>query len=221
MYGFWPARSDGDDVVLEDGTRFCFLRQQSDYGDSRPNRCLADYVAPHGDALGAFAVGIHGAGALSARYEAEHDDYRSIMVKALADRLAEAFAEWLHAEARKAWYAPDEALSKEELVGERYRGIRPAFGYPACPDHSEKEKLFALLGAADAGLELTETFATTPAASVSGIYFAHPESRYFAVGRIGLDQVDDYAVRKGVPLAEAERWLRPNLGYEVAVEAVR
>ncbi len=221
VYGFWPARSDGDDVVLEEGTRFCFLRQQSDYGDSRPNRCLADYVAPHGDALGAFAVGIHGAGTLSARYEAEHDDYRSIMVKALADRLAEAFAEWLHAEARKAWYAPDEALSKEELVGERYRGIRPAFGYPACPDHSEKEKLFALLGAADAGLELTETFATTPAASVSGIYFAHPESRYFAVGRIGLDQVDDYAVRKGVPLAEAERWLRPNLGYEVAVEAVR
>ena len=221
VYGFWPARSDDDDVVLEEGTRFCFLRQQSDYGDSRPNRCLADYVAPHGDALGAFAVGIHGAGTLSARYEAEHDDYRSIMVKALADRLAEAFAEWLHAEARKAWYAPDEALSKEELVGERYRGIRPAFGYPACPDHSEKEKLFALLGAADAGLELTETFATTPAASVSGIYFAHPESRYFAVGRIGLDQVDDYAVRKGVPLAEAERWLRPNLGYEVAVEAVR
>jgi 5-methyltetrahydrofolate--homocysteine methyltransferase len=244
VYGFWSACSDGDDVVLEDGTRFCFLRQQSDYGDSRPNRCLADYVAPQGggsvaggagharpedrgasgaprDALGAFAVGIHGAGTLSARYEAEHDDYRSIMVKALADRLAEAFAEWLHAEARKAWYAPDEALSNEDLVGERYRGIRPAFGYPASPDHSEKEKLFTLLGAADAGLELTETFATTPAASVSGIYFAHPESRYFAVGRIGLDQVDDYAVRKGVPLGEAERWLRPNLGYEVAVEVVR
>ncbi len=221
VYGFWSACSDGDDVVLEDGPRFCFLRQQSDYGDSRPNRCLADYVAPQGDALGAFAVGIHGAGTLSARYEAEHDDYRSIMVKALADRLAEAFAEWLHAEARKAWYAPDEALSNEDLVGERYRGIRPAFGYPASPDHSEKEKLFTLLGAADAGLELTETFATTPAASVSGIYFAHPESRYFAVGRIGLDQVDDYAVRKGVPLGEAERWLRPNLGYEVAVEVVR
>ena len=143
------------------------------------------------------------------------------MVKALADRLAEAFAEWLHGEARRAWYAPDEALSSEELIGERYRGIRPAFGYPACPDHSEKEKLFALLGADGAGLELTETFATTPAASVSGIYFAHPESRYFAVGRIGRDQVDDYAARKGVPLEEAERWLRPNLGYEVAVEVVR
>jgi len=221
VYGFWPARSDGDDVVLEDGLRFCLLRQQSAYGDSRPNRCLADFVAPTGDALGAFAVGIHGADELSARYEADHDDYRSIMVKALADRLAEAFAEWLHGEARRAWYAPDEALSSEDLIGERYRGIRPAFGYPACPDHSEKDKLFALLGADAAGLELTENFATTPAASVSGVYFAHPESRYFAVGRLGRDQVDDYAARKGVPLEEAERWLRPNLGYEVAVEAVR
>jgi 5-methyltetrahydrofolate--homocysteine methyltransferase len=234
VYGFWPARSDGDDVILDDGTRFCFLRQQSDYGDSRPNRCLADFVAPGAgsvageavgaagsDALGAFAVGIHGAGGLSAGYEAEHDDYRSIMVKALADRLAEAFAEWLHAEARRAWYAPDEALSNEELVAEGYRGIRPAFGYPACPDHSEKEKLFELLGAGDAGLELTETFATTPGASVSGVYFAHPESRYFAVGRLGRDQVDDYAGRKGVSLGEAERWLRPNLGYEAEVEALR
>jgi 5-methyltetrahydrofolate--homocysteine methyltransferase len=221
VYGFWPARSDGDDVVLADDTRFCFLRQQSDYGDSRPNRCLADFVAAQGDALGAFAVGIHGAGELSARYEAEHDDYRSIMVKALADRLAEAFAEWLHAEARKAWYAPGEELSNEELVGEQYRGIRPAFGYPACPDHSEKEQLFALLGAGDAGLELTETFATSPGASVSGVYFAHPESRYFAVGRLGRDQVEDYAARKGVPLEEAERWLRPNLGYEAEAAVVR
>src|SRR6185503_13600591 len=118
VYGFWPAARDGDDVVLEDGTRFCFLRQQTAYGDSRPNRSLADYVAPHGDALGAFAVGIHGAGELSAGYEAEHDDYRSIMVKALADRLAEAFAEWLHAEARRAWYAADEALSNAELIAE-------------------------------------------------------------------------------------------------------
>jgi 5-methyltetrahydrofolate--homocysteine methyltransferase len=221
VYGYWPARSDGDDVALADGTRFCFLRQQSDYGDSRPNRCLADYVAPRGDTLGAFAVGIHGAGDLSARFEAEHDDYRSIMVKALADRLAEAFAEWLHAEARQGWYAPDESFSNEDLVQERYRGIRPAFGYPACPDHSEKEKLFALLGAADAGLELTETFATTPGASVSGVYFAHPESRYFAVGRLGRDQVEDYAGRKGVPLEEAERWLRPNLGYEAEAVVVR
>jgi 5-methyltetrahydrofolate--homocysteine methyltransferase len=214
VYGFWPAAAEGDDVVLEEGTRFCFLRQQSDYGDARPNRCLADYVAPQGDAIGAFGVGIHGADELAARFEAELDDYRAIMVKALADRLAEAFAEWLHAEVRRAWYAPGEQLSNEELIAEGYRGIRPAFGYPACPDHSEKAKLFELLGAAEAGLELTETFATMPAASVSGIYFAHPESRYFSVGRIGRDQVEDYAGRKGIALDEAERWLRPNLSYE-------
>jgi 5-methyltetrahydrofolate--homocysteine methyltransferase len=221
VYGFWPASSDGDDVVLGEGTRFCFLRQQSDYGDSRPNRCLADYVGPAADAIGAFAVGVHGAGELAARYEAEHDDYRAIMVKALADRLAEAFAEWLHAEARKGWYAPDERLSNEQVIGERYRGIRPAFGYPACPDHSEKEKLFALLRADEAGLELTETFATAPAASVSGVYFAHPDARYFSVGRIGRDQAEDYAARKGMPLDEVERWLRPNLAYDLPVEVVR
>ncbi len=214
VYGFWPASADGDDVVLEDGTRFCFLRQQSDYGDERPNRCLADYVAAAGDGIGAFAVGIHGAGGLAARYEAEHDDYRAIMVKALADRLAEAFAEWLHAEVRRDWYAPDETLSAEDLVAERYRGIRPAFGYPACPDHTEKGKLFELLGAERVGLELTETYATMPAASVSGIYLAHPEARYFSVGRLARDQVEDYAARQGVELAEAERRLRPNLGYE-------
>jgi 5-methyltetrahydrofolate--homocysteine methyltransferase len=214
VYGFWGAHADGDDVVLDEGTRFCFLRQQSDYGDERPNRCLADYVASAGDALGAFAVGIHGADGLAAGYEAEHDDYHAIMVKALADRLAEAFAEHLHAEARRAWYAPGEKLSNEDLVAERYRGIRPAFGYPACPDHSEKGKLFELLGAAGVGLELTETYATAPAASVSGVYFAHPEARYFSVGRIARDQVEDYARRKGVTIAEAERWLRPNLAYE-------
>jgi 5-methyltetrahydrofolate--homocysteine methyltransferase len=214
VYGFWGARAEGDDVVLDDGTRFCFLRQQSDYGDSRPNRCLADYVAPAADAIGAFGVGIQGADELAARFEAEHDDYRAIMVKALADRLAEAFAEWLHAEVRQAWYAPGEQLSTEELIAEGYRGIRPAFGYPACPDHSEKGKLFELLGAGEAGLELTETYAATPAASVSGIYLAHREARYFSVGRIGRDQVEDYARRKGVALDEAERWLRPNLAYE-------
>jgi 5-methyltetrahydrofolate--homocysteine methyltransferase len=218
-YGFWAAAADGDDVVLGQGTRFCFLRQQSDHGDSRPNRCLADYVAPAGDAIGAFAVGIHGADELAHGYEQEHDDYRAIMVKALADRLAEAFAEWLHAEVRRGWYAPDEQLGNEQLIEERYRGIRPAFGYPACPDHSEKGKLFDLLGAGEAGLELTETFATTPGASVSGIYFAHPEARYFSVGRIGRDQVEDYARRKGAPLEEAERWLRPNLAYEPAETA--
>ena len=211
-YGFWPARAEGDDVVLEDGTRFCFLRQQADHGDGRPNRCLADYVAPAGDAIGAFAVGIHGAGELAARYEAEHDDYHAIMVKALADRLAEAFAEWLHLEARREWYAPDDELSNDDIVAERYRGIRPAFGYPACPDHAEKGKLFDLLEAGKAGLELTETFATLPAASVSGVYLAHPDARYFSVGRIGRDQVEDYAARQGIALEEAERRLRQNLG---------
>jgi 5-methyltetrahydrofolate--homocysteine methyltransferase len=213
VYGFWPARPEGDDVVV-DGTRFCFLRQQSAYGDSRPNRSLADFVSPGGDYLGAFAVAIHGADELAARYEAQHDDYQAIIVKALADRLAEAFAEWLHEQARREWYAPDEALTNDDRIEERYRGIRPAFGYPACPDHSEKGKLFELLGAGEAGLELTETYATLPAASVSGIYFGHPQAKYFAVGRIGRDQVEDYATRKGVPVEDAERWLRPNLAYE-------
>ena len=215
VYGFWPASSDGDDVVLADGTRFCFLRQQAAYGDSRPNRSLADIVAPAGDHLGAFAVtaGI-GADELAARFEAENDDYRAIMAKALADRLAEAFAEYLHEVARREWYEMGRKLSSEELAAERYRGIRPAFGYPACPDHSEKRKLFDLLGAESLGLALTESFAMTPASSVSGVYFGHPDARYFSVGRIGRDQVEDYAARKGVSLAEAERWLRPNLAYE-------
>ena len=215
VYGFWPASSDGDDVVLADGTRFCFLRQQAAFGDSRPNRGLADIVAPAGDHLGAFAVtaGI-GADELAARYEAEHDDYRAIMAKALADRFAEAFAEYLHEIARREWYETGRKLSSEELAAERYRGIRPAFGYPACPDHSEKRKLFDLLGAESIGLALTESFAMTPAASVSGVYFGHPDARYLSVGRIGRDQVEDYAARKGVSLAEAERWLRPNLAYE-------
>ncbi|HKC21530.1 MAG TPA: vitamin B12 dependent-methionine synthase activation domain-containing protein, partial [Gaiellaceae bacterium] len=214
VYGWWPARGDGDDVVLEGGTRFCFLRQQSAYGDSRPNRSLADYVSPDGDHIGAFAVAIHGADELAARYQAEHDDYGAIMVKALADRLAEAFAEYLHELVRRAWYEPDERLTSDELVAEKFRGIRPAFGYPACPDHTEKRKLFDLLGAEDAaGIALTESFAMTPAAAVSGIYLAHPLARYFSVGRVALDQVEDYAARKAVPLEEAERWLGPNLGY--------
>ncbi|HEV8179913.1 MAG TPA: methionine synthase [Gaiellaceae bacterium] len=223
VYGFWPASSDGDDIVVdgdnETDTRFCFLRQQSDYGDSRPNRCLADYLAPEGDHLGAFAVtaGI-GTEELAAQFTGEHDDYQAIMVKALADRLAEAFAEYLHEVARRAWYEKGPQLPKEQLIAERFRGIRPAFGYPACPDHSEKPKLFALLGAEEAGLELTETFAMTPAASVSGIYLAHPEARYFSVGRLGRDQVEDHAARKGVTTAEDERWLRPNLGYEPAAD---
>ncbi|MGI8972591.1 MAG: vitamin B12 dependent-methionine synthase activation domain-containing protein, partial [Gaiella sp.] len=166
------------------------------------------------DHVGGFAVGIHGADELASRSEAAGDDYTAIMVKALADRLAEAFAEWLHGEVRRAWYAPDEHLTAEELVGERYRGIRPAYGYPACPDHSSKPQLFALLGAADAGLSLTETYASLPASSVSGLYFGHPAARYFALGRVGRDQVADYAERKGMTLAEAERWLGQNLAYE-------
>ncbi|MDE3026102.1 MAG: cobalamin-dependent protein, partial [Acidobacteriota bacterium] len=221
VYGFWPASSDGDDVVLADGTRFCFLRQQSAYGDSRPNRSLADLVAPAGDHIGAFAVtaGI-GADELAARYEAEHDDYRAIMAKALADRLAEAFAEYLHETARRAWYETGPKLQAEDLVAERFRGIRPAFGYPACPDHSEKRKLFDLLDAESLGIALTESFAMTPAASVSGIYLASPEARYFSVGRITREQVEDYAARKGVSVPEAERWLRPNLAYEPDAVAV-
>jgi 5-methyltetrahydrofolate--homocysteine methyltransferase len=211
VYGYWPARAEEDDVVLADGTRFPFLRQQADHGDARPNRCLADYVAPEGDHLGAFAVSIHGADEAAASYEAEHDDYRAIMTKALADRLAEAFAEQLHEQVRREWYAAGERLSNEDLIAERYRGIRPAYGYPACPDHSEKPKLFELIGADRAGMTLTDGYAMLPAAAVSGLYFAHPQSRYFAVGRIGRDQLADYAERRRVPLAEAEVWLQPNL----------
>jgi 5-methyltetrahydrofolate--homocysteine methyltransferase len=210
VYGFWPAHGEGDDIVL-DGARLPMLRQQAARDDSRPNRSLADYVAPEGDYLGAFAVAIHGADEAAARFEAEHDDYTAIMTKALADRLAEAFAEWLHERARREWYAPDERLASEDLVAERFRGIRPAFGYPACPDHSQKETLFELLRAEEAGMSLTETYATLPAASVSGLYLAHPQARYFSIGRIGRDQLEDYAVRKGISVDEAERWLRPLL----------
>jgi 5-methyltetrahydrofolate--homocysteine methyltransferase len=217
-YGFWPAAREGDDIVLEHGVRFPMLRQQTAHGDSRPNRCLADYVAADGDHVGAFAVSIHGADELAERYADERDDYHAIMVKALADRLAEAFAEHLHEQARRQWYEPNERLSNEDLIRERFRGIRPAFGYPACPDHSEKSRLFELLEASAAGLELTETFAMSPAASVSGIYLAHPRARYFTVGRIGRDQVEDYAARKGVETAEVERWLLPNLAYDAGRE---
>ncbi|HLM34397.1 MAG TPA: methionine synthase, partial [Gaiellaceae bacterium] len=209
VYGLWPAHAEGDDVVL-DGTRFCFLRQQAE-NDGRPNRSLADYVSPAGDAAGAFAVAIHGADELAEIHRTEHDDYTAIVVKALADRLAEAFAEWLHERVRREWYAPDEQLSPDDRLAERFRGIRPAFGYPACPDHSEKQKLFDLLGARELGIELTESFAMMPAAAVSGIYLAHPKARYFAVGRIGHDQLEDYAGRKGAPVEEVARWLSPNL----------
>jgi 5-methyltetrahydrofolate--homocysteine methyltransferase len=215
VYGFWGARSEGDDIVLEQGDRLPMLRQQVEHGEERPYLSLADFVASNpGDHLGAFAVtaGI-GADELAGRYQAEGDDYRSIMVKALADRLAEAFAEYLHEIVRNEWY-DDAKLPKEDLVAERYRGIRPAYGYPACPDHSEKGRLFDLLGAGRAGIKLTENFSMFPAAAVSGLYFAHPDAKYFAVGKIGRDQVADYAHRKGMKVADAERWLSPNLGYE-------
>jgi 5-methyltetrahydrofolate--homocysteine methyltransferase len=217
VYGFWPAHAEGDDIVVNDSVmnerRLPMLRQQTSKPDGRANRCLADYVAPEGDHLGGFAVTVHGAETLAAQYEADYDDYRAIMVKALADRLAEAFAEWIHLRARREWFEPGAEPSLEDLHAERFRGIRPAFGYPASPDHTEKQDLFDLLDAERVGLNLTESFAMTPAASVSGLIFAHPQSRYFTVGRINRDQVEDYAARRGFEVSEVERWLRPNLGY--------
>ena len=191
------------------------LLGEIDHGDDKPYLSLADFVAPAGDHIGGFAVtaGL-GVDELAARFSAEHDDYRAIMAKALADRLAEAFAEYLHEKVRRDWYETGPKLSSVDLIRERYRGIRPAFGYPACPDHTEKRTLFDLLGARSIGMELTETCAMTPTAAVAGLYFAHPQSRYFMVGKIGRDQVADYARRKAMTVAEVERWLRPNLGYE-------
>ncbi len=224
VYGFWPANSVGDDVVVykDDArraelVRFHMLRQQEPIADGRPNRSLADFIAPREsgvpDYLGAFAVtaGL-GCEALVREFESAHDDYNAIIVKALADRLAEAFAEYLHAQARRDWgYGQAEQLSPVDLIAERYRGIRPAFGYPACPDHTEKATLFRLLHAEEIGIQLTESFAMTPAASVSGLYFSHPQAKYFNVGRIGRDQLADYAQRKEMGLEEAARWLAPNL----------
>jgi 5-methyltetrahydrofolate--homocysteine methyltransferase len=213
----WPARSEGDDVLIETGAseiRMPFLRQQIRKREGRANMCLADFVAPAGDWMGGFAVGIHGIDPHIARFKADHDDYRDILLKALADRLAEAFAERLHLHVRtELWgYAPEEQLTNEALIKEQYRGIRPAPGYPACPDHSQKPVLFDMLKAGDnAGIVLTESFAMLPTAAVSGFYFGHPEAAYFGVARIGRDQLEDYAARRGVDLDTAERWLRPNL----------
>ncbi len=227
VYGFWPAESEDDDIIVyadQGRTRelgkFHTLRQQWERKGQDDFRALADYVAPRDsglhDFLGGFVLtaGI-GADELAAHYEAEQDDYNAIMAKALADRLAEAFAELLHERVRREWgYGGQEALSQEELLGERYRGIRPAPGYPAQPDHSEKRTLFRLLDAeACVGVRLTDTLAMQPAASICGLYFAHPQARYFAVGRLARDQVAHYAARKGISLEEAEKWLRPNLGY--------
>jgi 5-methyltetrahydrofolate--homocysteine methyltransferase len=232
VYGFFPANSENDDVILyEDDTRtrerarFRWLRQQWERKGQRDFRSLADYVAPVGlgkaDYVGGFAVtaGI-GAEELVRRFKAEHDDYQAILVEALADRLAEAFAEMLHATARREWgYGRDEGLSNDDLIAEKYRGIRPAPGYPACPDHTEKRTLWGLLDPeARTGIRLTESCAMHPAASVSGLYFSHPEARYFAVDLVGRDQVEDYARRKGWTQAEAERWLSPVLGYQAAAE---
>ncbi len=230
VYGFFPANSIGDDIVLHAGgasdrvtATVHTLRQQLEKPAGQQNLALADFIAPSDsdrrDFLGAFAVTAgHGLETLCREFERDHDDYNSIMAKALADRLAEAFAEWLHRKARADWgYAKDEQLSSEDLIRERYRGIRPAPGYPACPDHTEKRLLFDLLGAErHAGMQLTDSFAMYPAASVSGLYFAHPEAKYFAVGKIGRDQVEDYARRKGMAIGEVERWLSPNLNYDPA-----
>jgi 5-methyltetrahydrofolate--homocysteine methyltransferase len=197
------------------------LRQQWERAGQTDFRSLADYIAPaesgRTDYVGAFAVTAgHGCDELARRFETEHDDYHSIMTKALADRLAEAFAEYLHERVRREWgYGAKESLSNEDLIGEKYRGIRPAFGYPACPDHTRKRALFELLQAEqNTGIRLTESYAMWPAASVSGLYFAHPQARYFAVDRITRDQVESYAARTGMTVADVERWLGPNLGYD-------
>jgi 5-methyltetrahydrofolate--homocysteine methyltransferase len=233
-YAFWPAIADGDDVIVfkdEDRrdvlVRLPMLRQQEQQPDDRPNLSLADYVAPRGsgipDYLGMFAVtGGLGAGELAKQYEKDHDDYNAIMVKALADRLAEAFATYTHARAREDWGHPDPpSVSPEDLHHEKHRGIRPAYGYPASPDHSGKFDLFKALQAERQGITLTDHAAMTPPASVSGLYFSHPLAKYFNVGRIGRDQVESYAKRKGVSIEEAERWLGPNLAYETSAFATK
>jgi 5-methyltetrahydrofolate--homocysteine methyltransferase len=227
--GFWPAASMGDDIALFTSeardqalATFHTLRQQMVREGARPNLALSDFIAPRdsgrADYLGAFVVTTgHGEDAHIKRFEADKDDYSAILLRSLADRLAEAFAEHLHARVRKEFwgYAPDENLGNSELIAEAYRGIRPAPGYPAQPDHTEKATLFRILDAeARAGVELTESYAMLPASSVSGLYFSHPESRYFGIGKIEKDQVEDYALRKGWPLAEAERWLAPLLNYD-------
>ncbi|MEQ1496318.1 MAG: vitamin B12 dependent-methionine synthase activation domain-containing protein, partial [Novosphingobium sp.] len=217
--GFWPCSRDGDDVEIylteeERHIRLPFLRQQIRKSRDRANFCLADFIDPDGDWIGGFAVGIHGIEPHLERFRADHDDYSDILLKALADRFAEAFAERLHSHVRTTlWgYAPGEQLTSEALIREEYRGIRPAPGYPACPDHSLKPVLFELLNATEyTGITLTESQAMLPTAAVSGFYFAHPESSYFGVARIGRDQVEDYAARRGMDLSVAERWLRPNL----------
>jgi 5-methyltetrahydrofolate--homocysteine methyltransferase len=232
VHGFFPANSDGDDIIVwaddsrsAEHTRFHTLRQQTQKDSGKPNVALADWIAPvaavcnrlinTADYLGAFVVGIHGADEFAAELEAAHDPYGSIMVKALADRLAEAYAELLHHRARIEWgYETEADLTTDQLIHENYRGIRPAPGYPAQPDHTEKRILFELLAASSrTGVELTESCAMHPGAAVCGLYFSHPESHYFAISDLQQDQLEDYARRKGMPLAETEKWLGPWLGY--------
>ncbi|MFM2295596.1 MAG: Methionine synthase, partial [Verrucomicrobiota bacterium] len=235
VYGLFPANSVGDDVEIYTDesrakilTKFHFLRQQIEKGDGTPNYCLADFVAPResqvsnlksqilADHIGAFAVTSgHGLKEIVEQFKAEHDDYNAIMAEAIADRLAEAFAEFLHRRVRDEWgFGRLEKLTTSDLIEEKYRGIRPAAGYPASPDHTEKEILWDLLDAEKhSGIKLTESFAMWPGSSVSGLYFAHPESKYFAVGKLGKDQVADHAQRKAKSLAEMERWLGPWLNY--------
>ncbi|HTF15189.1 MAG TPA: vitamin B12 dependent-methionine synthase activation domain-containing protein, partial [Burkholderiales bacterium] len=228
VFGLYPAASAGDDIeIYTDESRreramvWHCLRQQAEKPADRANLCLADFVAPKdtgiADYVGAFAVTAGtGVDARVKVFEAKNDDYGAIMLKALADRLAEAFTELLHERVRKEYwgYAADEKLSSTELIAEKYRGIRPAPGYPACPDHTEKGPLFELLSAPEAGITLTESYAMLPASSVSGFYLSHPDSRYFAVDKIGEDQAADYARRKALALEQTERWLAPNLAYE-------
>ena len=214
--GLWRCKREGDDVLVlagNDWTRLPFLRQQVKKREGRPNMCLADFINPEGeDWIGGFAVGIHGLDPHLERFKAGHDDYSDILLKALADRLAESFAEVLHAEVRqRLWNYAEEHLSNQQLIREKYHGIRPAPGYPACPDHSLKPILFDMLGGNPGEVTLTENFAMLPTSAVSGFYFGHRDSQYFGVARIGRDQLEDYAVRRGVSLQEAERWLRPNL----------
>jgi 5-methyltetrahydrofolate--homocysteine methyltransferase len=233
VIGFWPANAANDDVLLFSHTEntenrnvqigtFYNLRQQSQKGAGVPNINLSDFIAPAAtgirDYIGGFAVSIFGAEEKAKAFEQNHDDYNAIMVKALADRLAEAFAELMHQQVRKKYwgYAPDEDLDNEALIKEAYTGIRPAPGYPACPDHTLKLELFRLLQAEQQiGIMLTENLAMYPAASVSGMYYAHPQAKYFGLGKIGKDQVEDYAQRKGITVAEAEKWLKPVLNYDV------
>jgi len=224
---FFPAQSEGDDILLYENeerkkikAKVHGLRQQAYRTDGQPNRCLADFIAPlssgRKDYLGAFAVTTgHGVEEWAKDLEKKNDDYQAILLKALADRLAEAFAEKMHQLARQSWgFGRTERLTTEDLIAEKYRGIRPAAGYPACPDHTEKRGLMALLQAEEkTGIRLTENCAMTPASSVSGLYFSHPQARYFAVGSIQKDQVEDYAKRKGMSVEEVEKWLQPNLGY--------